>query len=155
MSANECIPYFEGPYSQVITAHAAYAITGKTFVGPLTGYQSQGPGLATDPLAANDGGNLIAAAAPIANGEVSGVAMWDVAINGKVPIIRGGGTMVPVTSGAAIASAGTELMVDTSGRVIPYVSAAGNRRVGKAHSTAGGAGSDVVVELYGTQTPGV
>jgi hypothetical protein len=155
MPANECIPYFEGPYSQVITAHAAYAITGKTFVGPLTGYQSQGPGLANDPLALNDGGNLIAAAAPVANGETSGVAMWDVAINGKVPIIRGGGTMVPVTAGAAITPAGTEVMADAQGRAIPYVSAAGNRRVGKAHSVAGAAGVDVVVELYGASTPGV
>jgi hypothetical protein len=62
--------------------------------------------------------------------------------------------MLPVTSGAAVA-VGDELMVDTQGRVITYVLAAANRRVGKAHSAAGGAGTDVVVELYDLQGPGV
>lgn len=151
---NECVPFFEGPYTQTLTVHAGYAMTGKTFAGPLTTYQSQGPALATDPLAAGDGGNLICPAAPAANGEVAGVINWDVVSGGKAVLIRGAGTMLPVTSGAAI-TAGAELMVDTQGRVIPYVSAAANRRVGKAHSTVAGAALDVVVELYGTQTPGV
>jgi hypothetical protein len=129
-------------------------MTGKTFAGPLTAYQSQGPLLATDPLAAGDGGNLLCPAAPTANGETSGVINWDVPSAGKAVLIRGGGTMLPVTSGAAV-NAGQELMVDGSGRVIPYVSAAGNRRVGKAHSTVAGAALDVVVELYPLQGPGV
>jgi hypothetical protein len=149
MPANECIPYYEGPYTQTLTVHAAYAITGKTFVGPLTGYQSQGPALANDPLAAGDGGNLQAAAAPTAGGETAGVACWDVANGGKCVIIRGAGTMVPVTSGAGGISAGTELQVDTSGRVVPSTT---GRRVGKAHSAAAGAGTDVIVELYGVGT---
>lgn len=151
---NECIPFYEAAYTQKLTVHAAYAITGKRFVGPLTTYQGAGPGLAADPLPANDGGNLIAAAQPLANGQVSGVAAWDVAINGKAVLIRGEGTMLPVSSGAAV-NAGDELMVDTQGRVITYVVAAANRRVGKAHSTVAGADLDVVVELYALQGPGV
>lgn len=146
---NECIPYYEAAYTQKLTVHAGYAITGKTFVGPLTSFQSQGPGLASDPLAAGDGGNLIAAAAPAAGGLSSGVAMWDAASGAKVGIIRGGGTMLPVTSGAAIA-VGQELQVDVQGRVIPF---AAGRRVGVAHSAAGAAGVDVVVELYDVSRP--
>jgi hypothetical protein len=148
MPANECIPYYEGPYTQTLTVHAGYAITGKTFVGPLTAYQGQGPALDTDPLAANAGGNLQAAAAPTAGGETSGVACWDVALNGKCVILRGPGTVVPVTAGAAVA-VGNELQVDTSGRVIPSTT---GRRVGKAHSAAGAAGTDVIVELYALGT---
>jgi hypothetical protein len=144
MPANECIPYYEGPYTQTLTVHAGYAITGKTFVGPLTGYQSQGPALANDPLAANDGGNLIAAAAPVAGGLTSGVATWDVGTPGKVVLLRGAGTIVPVTAGAAVA-VGNELQVDGTGRVVPFTT---GRRVGIAHSVAAAAGTDVVVELY-------
>lgn len=151
---NEVVPFYEGPYTQVLTVHAGYAITGKRFVGPLTTYQGAGPGLAADPLPTGDGGNLLCPAQPAANGETAGVAQWDAASGSKVPIIRGGGTFLPVSSGAAVA-AGNELMVDNQGRVIPYVSAAGNRRVGKAHSTVAGADLDVVVELYPLQGPGV
>jgi hypothetical protein len=141
---NECIPYFEGPYTQTMTVHAGYAITGKTFVGPITGYQSQGPALASDPLATGDGGNLQCPVAPLAGGQVGGVACWDVASGSKVPIIRGDNTHVPVTSGAAVAI-GDLLAVDVQGRVVTAV--AGNFIVGKAHSAAGAAGVDVVVEL--------
>jgi hypothetical protein len=152
---NECIPTKEGAYTQKITVHAGYTMVGKTFSGPLTSRQSGGlGGLAADPLAAGDGSNLICPAAPAANGEVGGVIGWDVASGGKAPLIRGSGTMLPVTSGAAV-TAGQEVMVDNQGRVIPYVSAAGNRRVGKAHSTVGGAALDVEVELYAVPTPGV
>lgn len=151
---NECIPTFEAGYTQKITVHAGYAMTGKTFAGPLSSYQTQGPGLANDPLTTGDGGNLICPAAPTANGQVSGVIGWDVPSGGKAPIIRGEGTILPVTSGAAVAVQ-NELMVDGQGRVIPYVTAAGNRRVGIAHSAVGGAALDVYVELYAIQGPGV
>lgn len=143
---NECIPFFEAAYTQKITVHAGYAITGKTFVGPLTSYQSGVTGLAADPLAVGDGSNLQAPVAPLAAGQVSGVAAWDVALGAKVPIIRGEGTIVPVTSGAAVAI-GDLLAVDVQGRVV--TAAAGNFVVGKAHSAAGAAGVDVLVELAG------
>jgi hypothetical protein len=134
-----------------MTLHAGYAITGKTFVGPAGGYQSQGPLLATDPLATGDGGNLIAAAAPTAGGPVAGVAMWDVVSGGKVVVIRGVGVFLPVTSGAAV-TIGDYLKVDTSGRVVTAAqttagSQPANWVVGVAHSTVGAAALDVVVEL--------
>lgn len=142
---NECIPYYEGPYAQTLTVHAAYALVGKTFAGPLTTYQTDGPGLASDPLAVNNGGNLICAAAPTAGGAVSGVAMWDVAILGKAVIIRGTGVFLPVTSGAAI-TAGALLKVTTAGKVITATT--GAVVVGLAHSTVGATDLDVVVELF-------
>ena len=142
---NECVPYYEGPYSQTLTVHAAYALVGKTFAGQLTGFQTDGPGLATDPLAANNGGNLIAAAAPSAGGAVSGVVMWDVPILGKAVLIRGSGTMLPMTSGAAI-TAGALLKVTTAGKVITATT--GAVVVGRALSTVGATDLDVVVELF-------
>lgn len=144
---NECIPYFEAAYTQKITVHAGYAMTGKRFCGPLTSYQSQGPALANDPLAAGDGGNLICPAQPAAGGEVGGVIGWDVASGGKAPITRGAGTILPVSSGAAVA-VGDLLKVDAVGRVLPATT--GTTVVGKAHSAAAGADLDVVVEMYTT-----
>lgn len=148
---NECIPYYEGPYTRTQTVYVGYNVTGKTFVGPLTSYQGQGPALAADPLPTNDGGNLQAPSAPAAGGQVSGVAMWDAATPGRVTIIRGDGTFLPVTSGAAV-NAGDLLKVDTQGRVVTAAQTAGgtapaNWIVGKAHSTVGAANNDVVVEL--------
>jgi hypothetical protein len=142
---NECIPYYEGPYTQTLTVHLGYAGTGKTFAGPTTSYQGTGPGLAADPLPTGDGGNLLCPAAPAAGGQVSGVLVWDAASGTKAGIIRGIHTHVPVTSGAALAS-GDLLAVDTQGRVV--TASAGQYIVGKAHSAAGAAGVDVVVELY-------
>lgn len=141
---NECIPYYEGPYTQTQTIHVGYAVTGKTFVGPLTGYQGQGPGLAADPLPAGDGGNQQCPAAPTAGGQAAGVAAWDAASGTKLTIIRGLHTQLPVTAGGTVA-AGDLLTVDTSGRVV--TAATGNYIVGKAHSAAT-VGVDCVVELY-------
>lgn len=145
MPSNECIPYFEAAYTQKLTVHAAYAVTGKTFAGPITAHQTDGPGLATDPLAANNGGNLIIAAAPTAGGAVSGVVNWDVAILGKAVLTRGAGTILPVTCGAAVTT-GDLLKVDTSGRVVTATT--GSVVVGKAHSTTTALGQDCVVELF-------
>lgn len=144
MPANEVISFFEAAYTQKITVHFAAAVTGKRFCGPLTSPQSGWTGLAADPLAASDGSNMQCAGAPAAAGEVGGVVGWDIPTGGKGPVIRGAGTMVPVSSGAAV-SIGNELQVDGSGRVIPFAS---GRKVGKAHSTVGGADLDVIVELY-------
>lgn len=141
---NECIPYFEAAYTQKITVAVGYDAVGKTFCGPITSPQSGWDALAADPLATGDGSNLQCPAAPAAGGEVGGVFGWDVANGGKAPVVRGAGTMVPVTSGAAVA-VGDDLAVDAQGRVVP--AAAGNVIVGKAHSAVGAAALDVVVEL--------
>jgi predicted RecA/RadA family phage recombinase len=132
---NECIPYYEA--------------VGKTFSGPLTLHQGAGPGLAADPLPTGDGGNLQCPAAPAAGGQTGGVFCWDVASGSKAALIRGTHTFLPVTSGAAVA-VGDLLMVDTQGRVL--LATAGNYIVGKAHSAAGAAGVDVIVELFDALT---
>lgn len=139
MPSNECIPYTEAAYTQKLTVHFTGNVTGKRFVGPLTTYQS-GPALS----ATAEGGNLQCAGAPSAGGQVGGVAGWDVTAPGKGQVIRGGGTILPVMSGAAV-TAGDELQVDASGRVIPETT---GRSVGKAHSAVGGADLEVIVELY-------
>jgi len=144
---NECITYYEGAYTQKRTVHAGYAMTGKTFAGPCTGYQGSGPALAPDPLAVGDGGNLVCPAAPVAGGEVSGVISWDVPSGSKAVLIDGDGTVLPVTSGAAVAI-GDLLQADATGRVITAGAGSGKSVVGKARSAAGAAGVDVVVELY-------
>jgi hypothetical protein len=140
---NEAIPYYEGAYAQHITVHFTSAATGKRFCGPLTTFQS-GPALGALTAAA-DGGNLQAAGVPAAGGQVGGVVKYDVASGAKGGVIRGAGVMLPVTSGAAV-TAGDELEVDNTGRVIPFAT---GRKVGKAHSPVAGANLDVVVELYG------
>lgn len=144
MAANECIPYFEAAYTQRITAHMVAGVTGKRFVGPLTTPQSGWASLAADPLAAADGSNIQCAGAPAAAGEVGGVAGWDIGAGGKGPVIRGAGTMLPVFCGAVV-TAGNELQVDASGRVIPF---SAGRKVGKAHSTTTAADQECIVELY-------
>jgi hypothetical protein len=143
---NECIPLKSAAYTQVITVHAVLAVTGKRFVGPITGRQSGGlAGLAADPLAANDGSDYTVAGPPAAGGAVAGVAMWDQVALGKVPILRGPGTIVPITSSAAV-TAGQLLKVDATGAVLNGTT--GTVIVGKALTSVGGAGLDVEVELY-------
>jgi len=142
---NECIPSVEAAYTQKITVHADAALTGKCFVAPLVQYQNaQAPGLASDPLAANDGSNLRCPGLPAAGGQVAGVCAWDVPSAGKAVIIRGAGTVLPVTAGAAI-TAGAEVQADAAGKAVPVSS---GKKVGIAHTGAAGAGTDVFVELY-------
>lgn len=142
---NEAITYLEAGYTQKITVFFAYAAVGKTFCGPIAGYQGTGPGLAADPLPTNDGGNLTCAALPSAGGAVGGVVGWDVPISSRGPVIRGAGTFVPVTVGTGGVTAGDLLMVDAAGLVKTATST--NVIVGRAHLTAI-AGADTVVELF-------
>jgi hypothetical protein len=75
---NECIPLKSAAYTRVITVHTVLAVTGKKFVGPISGRQSGGlAGLAADPLAANDGSDYIVPGPAAAGAAVEGVAMWD------------------------------------------------------------------------------
>lgn len=141
---NACIPVFEAAYTQKITAFFLAAVNGKRFCGPLTSFQGNGPGLAADPLPANDGGNIQCAGPPAAGGAVGGVMMGDVGINGRQGVIRGKGTILPCSSGAAVNS-GQEVQVDAQGRVVPF---AAGTKVGLAHSTVAGADLDVIIELY-------
>lgn len=149
---NECIPLKAAAYTRVITVHTVLAVTGKKFVAAATGRQSGGlAGLAPDPLAAGDGSDYSVPGPPAANANVEGVAMWDQIALGKVPVISGEGTILPVTSGAAVA-AGALLSVDATGAVVTAVQTAGGTQpakwvVGRALSAVAGTGLDVEVEL--------
>jgi hypothetical protein len=142
---NECIPLKSAAYTQVITVHCTAGVTGKKFVAVLTGRQSGGlGGLATDPLAAGDGSDYIIAGPPAAAAAVGGIAMWDVGAGGKAPILRGQGTVVPITAGAGGVTAGVEVQVDATGAVVPF---SAGIKVGRA-LTAAAAAADAEVELY-------
>jgi hypothetical protein len=149
---NECIPLKSAAYTRVITVHCTAGVTGKKFVAAVSGRQSGGlAGLAADPLAAGDGSDYITAGPPAANGDVEGVAMWDVAAGGKCPVISGDGTIVPVTAGTGGVTAGALVAVDNTGAVVAVTqTAAGSQPakwvVGKA-LTAAAAGADAEVEL--------
>lgn len=142
---NECIPLKSAAYTRVITVHTAAGVTGKKFVASIDGRQSGGlAGLAADPLASGDGSDYTVAGPPAAGAAVEGVAMWDQVAAAKVPVLSGAGTIVPVTSGAAVA-VGDELQVDATGAVVPFTTGV---KVGKALSAVAGTGLDVEVELY-------
>ena len=109
MAVNEAIPYYE-PGGR-ITAHAVAALTGKRFC-VISGNRQSGPAVSD----ATGGGNVLVNA-PTAAGRVFGVTSHDVAVGGKVTILRGSGFVVPVVAAGAIA-AFAEVEVDAQGRVV-------------------------------------
>ena len=126
--ANECIPAYRP--GQDVTATAGAAITGKTFVDV-----SGALGVAA--------GTPIAVVTATAAGLSVGVASRDTASGAKLQVIRGKGSIVPVTAGGTIAL-GAEVEVGASGRAVALAS--GKAR-GRAWS-AGTSGTDVFIELY-------
>lgn len=128
--ANECTPLFR-PGADV-TCLTTGAVTGKTFVD-VSGAAS--PALAS-------GGNVRVATATAA-GLSFGVAAYDAASGARVPVVRGKGSIVPVTAGGTIA-AGAEVEVGSGGKAVTIAS-------GKARGRALEAGTnnaDIFVELY-------
>lgn len=125
--ANECTPLFR-PGAD-ITCLTTGAVTGKTFV---------------DISAARDATTgLIKVATATAAGLSFGVAAYDAGSGARVPVIRGKGSVVPVTAGGTIA-AGAEVEVGTAGKAVTIAS-------GKARGRAVEAGTnnnDVLIELY-------
>jgi hypothetical protein len=126
--ANEAIPLFR-PGSDV-TCLTTGAVTGKRLVG------------VSATVDATTG--LIKVAHAGAGVRALGVAAYDAASGARVPVIAGPGTIVHVTSGAAI-TAGAQVEVGTTGRAITLASGVA---VGHALSTAAGADVDVLVRLY-------
>lgn len=63
-------------------------------------------------------GTLAVAHPSAAGARPVGVAAYDAPAGGKVGIIRGKGTVLPVTAGAAL-TAGQDVQVDAVGRVVP------------------------------------
>lgn len=126
--ANESIPLYRP--GNDLTATASAAIVGKTFV-EITG----GVNVAT--------GAPIAVTTATAAGLTVGVASRDTASGAKLHVLRGKGSVVPVTAGGNIA-VGNEVEVGANGRAV--VLASGKAR-GRAWST-GTSGNDVFIELY-------
>ncbi|MDQ1174176.1 hypothetical protein QE430_002483 [Microbacterium testaceum] len=126
--ANESIPLYRP--GNDLTATASAAIVGKTFVD-VTG----GVNVAT--------GAPITVTTATAAGLTVGVASRDTASGAKLHVLRGKGSVVPVTAGGNIA-VGNEVEVGASGRAV--VLASGKAR-GRAWS-AGTSGNDVFIELY-------
>lgn len=108
MPTNECIPFIDGPVTQ-LTGLATANITGKRLVAPSANRES-GPGLASD---GTTGVNIKVAHAS-ANGPAIGVAAYDIASGARGPIICDG--VVPITADGSI-SAGAQVSVGSSGKV--------------------------------------
>lgn len=127
--ANECIPAYR-PGTDLTAVVGAGGVTGKTFVNISA---------ALDVTAGTPATVVTATAA----GLTVGVVSRDAAAGTKVQILRGPGSIVPVTAGGTIA-VGAEVEVGASGRAVTIAS-------GKARGrawTAGTSGNDCYIELY-------
>ena len=111
MPSNECIPFIDGPVTQ-LTALTTAAVTGKRLVAPSADRES-GPGLASD---GTTGVNIKVAHAS-ANGVAIGVAAYDIASGARGPVIHDG--VVPITADGAIA-AGDRVVVGATGKAKTY-----------------------------------
>jgi hypothetical protein len=125
--ANECTPLFR-PGAD-ITCLTTGAVTGKTFVDiSATRDTTEG---------------LIKVATATAAGLSFGVAAYDAASGARVPVVRGKGSIVPVTAGGTIAF-GAEVEVGSSGRAVTIASGKARGRAVEAGTN----GNDVMIELY-------
>ena len=127
--ANESIPAYR-PGADVTAIVGAGGVVGKTFVNISA---------ALDVTAGTPATVITAVAAGLS----VGVASRDTVAGAKVHVLRGPGSVVPVTAGGSIAL-GAEVEIGASGRAVTIAS--GKAR-GRAWS-AGTNGNDVFVELY-------
>jgi hypothetical protein len=86
---------------------------------------------------------LIKVATATAAGLSFGVAAYDAASGARVPVIRGKGSIVPVTAGGTIAF-GAEVEVGTGGKAVTIASGKARGRAVEAGTN----GNDVMIELY-------
>jgi hypothetical protein len=135
----ECIPYYE-PGGR-ITAHADVALTGKRFVA-ISATKQPGATLTTSGVDQTSGGN-IRVGNPAAGARTLGVASHDAPVGSKVTVISTPGTVVPVTTVAALL-ANVEVETDAAGRAVA-LGAGRARGVTLADAPAGG---DAMVKLY-------
>ena len=124
--ANECIPLYR-PGTD-ISAVTTGAVVGKTFVDYSAAMTTGLPSVNTATAA----------------GKVAGVAAYDAASGARVAVIRGKGTILPLTCGAGGVTALAEVEVGASGRPVTFGSGV---KVGRALSTAT-AGNQIWIELY-------
>lgn len=119
---NECIPLYEP--GKRITVVADGAISGRRGVKVNA---SKGMGF--------PGANLHVIQDATLGERPDGIALWDLALNEVGAMIRDG--VVPIDAGASV-TAGQQVMLDATGRVITWVFAASNANfvVGKAWTDA-------------------
>lgn len=129
------IPLFRP--GQDVTAQTTADVTGGTCVSV------SGPIVVGNP-SAGTASTLLRVATAAAGTKAIGVAAYDAANGDRVAVITGPGHVVPVTCGAAV-TAGAEVEVGTSGRVITLAS---GKAVGQAWSTTTAADQTVYVDLY-------
>ncbi len=140
MQKNTCIPMFKP--GQDITGHTTAPVVGKTFAN-ISGNIQSGPTITSVNLPSSyDGGNFQVATCAVKLRAI-GVFAYDRAEGEPVPIIRGSGTILPVTAGGAI-TAGEEVEVGAEGKAVKL---AAGVAVGKAYTTAA-SGEDCFVSLY-------
>ena len=136
MPANEVIPVYE--VADRITGEATANLTGKRFVVINATTRTAGgtKGLAPDsaPSAVN-----YKISVPAAGAKCFGVLMWDVLLGQKAPVIREG--IVPVEVGGTPVVAGTQVEVDSVGRVIPWGATIATQPVGYCCAGAAAAGT--------------
>jgi hypothetical protein len=137
--ANDLTPLYEpGGFP---TCHATGAVTGKRLC-TLDGDRTGGPGLSDDLE------NLYRVKQCDAAGQWAlGVLKTDGDAAKPVGVYAKPGAVVPITSGAAIAS-GLEVMSDATGRVVPFDGAAGHVAIGRCMTGVGGADLDAEIKLY-------
>jgi hypothetical protein len=125
--ANECIPLFR-PGADV-TCLTTGAVVGKTFV---------------DISATRDAASgLIKVVTATAAAKSFGVAAYDAASGARVPVVRGKGSIVPVTAGGTIAF-GAEVEVGSAGKAVTIASGIARGRAVEAGTN----GNDIFIELY-------
>lgn len=141
MPDNECIAFYDP--GNDLNGEATGTITGKRFVKVSAAKRAGSEGLASDTL----GGRIRVAQCSVAGEMPIGVSGYDADTGDPVPVIRGH-KVVPVTSGAAV-SAGAKVMTDSSGRAIPWVTAASdaNEVIGIQLNTTTTSGQVAVVAL--------
>lgn len=127
--ANESIPLYT-PGTDVTVTVGVGGVVGKTFVD-ISAAVSASAGTPATAVTATAAGLSI------------GVASRDAAAGAKVTVVRGKGSVVPVTAGGNIA-VGAEVEIGSNGRAVTLAS--GKAR-GRAWS-AGSSGNDVFIELY-------
>jgi predicted RecA/RadA family phage recombinase len=116
---NECVPLYEP--GKRITIIADGAINGRRAVKTNASKGQTFPGANLHVIQA------------VAGDRPDGIALWDLASTETGGMIRDG--VVPIDAGASV-TAGTQVMVDATGRVVLYVVAGTNYPIGKAWTDA-------------------
>lgn len=140
MPVNDCTAFYRP--GQDITCQASAALTGCQLV-QISGNRTGGPLLSTDLK------NVYQVGLTVQGGRAFGVAGYDVANGGLVPVKREG--ILPVKTGGVIAAA-AEVEATAAGLIITASATATRRIVGQV-LTGAASGGLAEFELFKTQRP--